>query len=123
MDQLAWSVAPIRELLTLDFGVEELASAAAKSTITQMQAAPLKQSRFIDPKLTEAWEGDVAEWNWQVQAKQVESQVEMNRAIAQYQRAQSAYAWQQYQHGLNLVGAVRVGRRSRRVGIGRRDMS
>lgn len=67
-----------------------------------MQAAPVKQTRFVDPRLTEAWDGDVAEWNWQVKAKQVESQVEMNKAIAQYQRAQSAYAWQQYQHGLNL---------------------
>ena len=37
-----------------------------------------------------------------MKAKQVESQVEMNRAVAQYQRAQSQYAWQQYQHCLNL---------------------
>ena len=102
IDQMAVPVAPIGELPPPDFGVEESAIVAAKSAIATMEAAPEKRTRFLAPELTEAWDEDVAEWNWQVKAKQVESQVEMNRAVAQYQRAQSSYAWQQYQHGLNL---------------------
>jgi len=102
IDQMALPVEPVGELPPPDFGVEESAIAAAQSTISTMQTAPEKRTRFLAPELTEAWDEDVAEWNWQVKAKQVESQVEMNRAVAQYQRAQSSYAWQQYQHGLNL---------------------
>lgn len=102
LDQLAVPVAPIAELPQPDFAVEQAAIVAAKTSINSMDTAPTRNTRFIDPAYSDALDGDVREWNWQVKVKQVESRVELNRAIANLQRAESAYSWQQYQHGLNL---------------------